>query len=384
MIRVQQAIDVLTYTNAPFIADAFNPTSNYVTNDLARYASRIYKSITGIAPNYNVGNYPLLSLKEHWFDWQPSNAYAMLDSFNETITEWSGDGIIEFARSGKDTIGIGNFNATEVKIEYLDALNGVVTGMTIATSVDLNSTVTAGYAYVNLTRVDLANTAKLFTASKDTYVDIDSTGTLVYTEVANGAAEPTLTSPNERLAKVVTDVDNITSVTDLRTIINPVLDTDTYSFPTYMCKTNFWKYITCGFNTTNRRVVYQNLKRLGTYIRVTFSNSGNDTNCGYCIAGTAIDCGATLDKVSFPDRRIGSKIINVANFNTILDQNLLMDTADEAKAVANIPMLFVVDPSIDSVFNNIVIIATIIKCDSVAEVATINQLSWELQQNIIL
>lgn len=384
MIRVQQAIDVLTYTNAPFIADAFNPATNYVINDLARYEARIYKSITGIAPNYNVGNYPLLSLKEHWFDWQPSNAYALIDAYNETITEWTGDGIIEFARSGKDTIGIGNFKATEVKIEYLDAINGTVEGMTIATSANLNSTVTAGYAYVNLKRVDLIATAKLFTSSKDTYVDINETGTLIYTEVANGAAEPTLTSPNERLAKVVTDVDNITSVIDLRTVINPVLDTDTYTFPTYMCKINFWKYITCGFNTTNRRVVYQNLKRLGTYIRVTFSNGGNDTNCGYCIAGTAIDCGATLDKVSFPDRRIGSRTINVANFNTILDKNLIMDTAAEAKAVANIPMLFVIDPSAGSIFNNMAIIGTILKCDSVAENATKNQLSWELQQNIIL
>ena len=142
--------------------------------------------------------------------------------------------------------------------------------MTIATSIDLDSTVTAGYAYVDLARVDLDNTLKSFTASKDTYVDIDSTGTLVYTEVANGAAEPALTIPNERLAKVVTDVVSITSVTDLRTIINPVLDTDTYNFPTYMCKINFWQYITCGFITTNRRVIYQNLKRLGTYIRVTF------------------------------------------------------------------------------------------------------------------
>ena len=384
MIRVRQAIDSLTYTNAPFVADAFDPTKNYVTNDLVRYGARIYKSITGIAPNYNVGNYPLSSLKEHWFDWQPSNAYAMLDDYHETLTEWAGDGIIEFTRSGKNTIGIGNFTATQVKIEYLDAINGIVEGMTIATSIDLDSTVTAGYAYVDLARVDLDNTLKSFTASKDTYVDIDSTGTLVYTEVANGAAEPALTIPNERLAKVVTDVVSITSVTDLRTIINPVLDTDTYNFPTYMCKINFWQYITCGFNTTNRRVIYQNLKRLGTYIRVTFSNGGGDTNCGYCIAGMAIDCGITLDKVSFPDRRIGSRTINVANFNTILDKNLIMDTAAEAKAVANIPMLFVIDPSTDLNFNNMAIIGTILKCDSVAENATKNQLSWELQQNVIL
>lgn len=54
---------------------------------------------------------------------------------------------------------------------------------------------------------------KNYTASKDTYVDIDNTGTVYYTEVANGAASPALTVGRIRIAKVVTSGAAITSVT---------------------------------------------------------------------------------------------------------------------------------------------------------------------------
>lgn len=66
----------------------------------------------------------------------------------------------------------------------------------------------------------IANATKAFTASKDTYVYIDSAGALQYSEVANGAAKPTLLSLTASLGqylwKIVTDGSNITSATDLR------------------------------------------------------------------------------------------------------------------------------------------------------------------------
>lgn len=54
--------------------------------------------------------------------------------------------------------------------------------------------------------------SKAFTASKDTYVDIDSADTVTYVEVANGAAEPAVTASSVRVAKVVTDGSGITSI----------------------------------------------------------------------------------------------------------------------------------------------------------------------------
>ena len=57
---------------------------------------------------------------------------------------------------------------------------------------------------------------KTYTASKDTYVDItgntDGSVTVLYTEVANGAASPALTTNYVRIAKVITSGSAITSV----------------------------------------------------------------------------------------------------------------------------------------------------------------------------
>lgn len=66
-------------------------------------------------------------------------------------------------------------------------------------------------AGVRYTATSVAN--KTYTASKDTYVDINSSGTPIYPEVANGAASPALTSGYIRVAKVVTNGSAITSVT---------------------------------------------------------------------------------------------------------------------------------------------------------------------------
>lgn len=380
MIYGQQLIDNLTYSNVTAKVAQYSPLITYGIGDEVRVDKFIYKSVA----SNNLDKNPIENLGVFWIKWASSNEYALLDLDSETLTEWSGTGIIEFTRGGKDTIAIGNFKASTITIEYLDNSNGVVNGMTIETSVTLSSSITSGLAYVNNKRIDLSNTAKTFTASKDTYVDLTELGALVYNEVSNGGAVPTISGTNQRLAKVVTDSDNITSVTDLRTVINNVIDTETYNFITYMSKINLYQYIYGAFNETNSLVVYQNLKRKGTTIRVTFSNNGNETNCGYCIGTIAVNCGKTLENVTFPDRRIGNETINIANFNTIIDKNLLMTTMNSAKKLINEPMLFVVDTSTDSVFNNMVFIATINKCDAVASNQEKNELSWELQQSKIL
>lgn len=104
----------------------------------------------------------------------------------------------------------------DVGADTVSSQNAYVdTGLTPATSTDLTSDISAGTAYVNGYRVTKTATSKTYTASKDTYVDIDQDGTFTYSEVANGATEPAVATNSARLAKVVTDGDNITSVTDM-------------------------------------------------------------------------------------------------------------------------------------------------------------------------
>lgn len=73
-----------------------------------------------------------------------------------------------------------------------------------------NASMTAGIICIGgqIVSVDaVAN--RTFTASKDTYVDVDNTGTLYYTEVTNNAASPSLTTGRMRLAIIVTGASTI-------------------------------------------------------------------------------------------------------------------------------------------------------------------------------
>lgn len=73
-----------------------------------------------------------------------------------------------------------------------------------------NASMTAGVVYISGKRVTVsAVTARSFTASKDTYIDVDNTGTITYTEVANNAASPALTAGNIRIGIIVTGATTI-------------------------------------------------------------------------------------------------------------------------------------------------------------------------------
>lgn len=76
-----------------------------------------------------------------------------------------------------------------------------------------NASMTAGVAYIGGKRLVIAAiTARSFTASKDTYIDLDTSGSPTYTEVTNNAASPALTSGYLRIGIIVTGASNIAAV----------------------------------------------------------------------------------------------------------------------------------------------------------------------------
>ena len=99
---------------------------------------------------------------------------------------------------------------SETEFDYV-ASGGVWSGDAYAST--RNASMTAVTCYINGRRGTIsAVTARSFTASKDTYVDIlNSSGTfsLVYTEVTNNAASPALAANSIRLAIIVTGASNI-------------------------------------------------------------------------------------------------------------------------------------------------------------------------------
>ena len=95
----------------------------------------------------------------------------------------------------------------------------VESGLQPAVSANLTSDISAGTAYVRGARISKASaTPKTYTASRDTYVDVDSSGNFQYTVVNNGAAVPSVAANSIRLAKIVTDGTAITTVTDMRNL----------------------------------------------------------------------------------------------------------------------------------------------------------------------
>lgn len=97
-------------------------------------------------------------------------------------------------------IGIRNF--------VFDGLDWI----TVTTSADLNYTFNAMTCYVEGVRIEVASFARLYTALRDTYLDIDTLGSITFSEVLNGASAPAQAPSTLRLAKVEAAASTITDV----------------------------------------------------------------------------------------------------------------------------------------------------------------------------
>jgi len=96
--------------------------------------------------------------------------------------------------------------------EGFQGLDFVQTGLVSTTSSGLTAAISAGTYYIAGKRYTYAGGTKLLTASKDCYLDIDTSGTITSVEVANGATSGmTLTANSIRIAKVVTGASTISS-----------------------------------------------------------------------------------------------------------------------------------------------------------------------------
>jgi len=105
-------------------------------------------------------------------------------------------------------------NSTTLQTYRSEQIYDYVASGCVWTGDSYNSTtvasMTSGVVYIGGKRVAVsAVTSRTFTASKDTYVDVDNTGAITYTEVTNNAASPSLSANNIRIAIIVTGASNI-------------------------------------------------------------------------------------------------------------------------------------------------------------------------------
>lgn len=134
-------------------------------------------------------------------------------------TPYSPGDPIKSANTNDDIIGLSdgtndadNNSLYRFRLESLDPYFAG-TGVTWTQTSGRTGSMTSGVLYVVGNRVPInAISSKVFTASKDTYVDYSDVGVVKYSEVSNGASAPTLDAGYTRQAIVSTDASNITNI----------------------------------------------------------------------------------------------------------------------------------------------------------------------------
>lgn len=95
--------------------------------------------------------------------------------------------------------------------EGFQGFDYVATGLVSTTSSGLTAAISAGTYYIAGKRYTYAGGTKLLTASKDSYLDINTAGTITEVTATIGAASPALTANSVRIAKILTAGAAITS-----------------------------------------------------------------------------------------------------------------------------------------------------------------------------
>lgn len=160
--------------------------------------------------------------------------------------------------------------AAQPETRFSDSFFDHVAAGCVWTGDSLGSTraasMTAGVAFIGGKRLVIAAvTARTFTASKDTYIDLDTTGTPQYTEVANNAASPALTAGYLRIGIIVTGATTIAAAGSVNqgqeTMVLPIASSIPYavtdSLGNLICprdpnrKVLGYKQIIADYNTTS-------------------------------------------------------------------------------------------------------------------------------------
>lgn len=144
------------------------------------------------------------------------------DTWNDMVAAF----LVEHNQDGTHDIP-----ATTAAFDHVDS-GGVWSGDSYGST--RAASMTSIVAYINGIRLSVNTvTARVFTASKDTYVDLGVDGVLDYNEVANNAASPALAADHIRVAIIVTGATNIANVGSINqgepTKVLPIASSVAYS-----------------------------------------------------------------------------------------------------------------------------------------------------------
>ena len=139
--------------------------------------------------------------------------------------------------------------------------------------------------------------------------------------------------------------------------------------------TDYYSYIYEDYGYEVDRAFKINLPLVGYKIKVTFhkSTEATDTACGFLVGGVAVDMGRTLSDVDFKFTSYAVKefddfgsltivkraVQDLVDFETVVKNNLMVTLRREIKKVYNDIVMFIVDESEESIYENLITLGTI-------------------------
>jgi len=188
-----------------------------------------------------------------------------------------------------------------------------------------------------ITAIDISNPSSLVETSHfpETSVKVIS--------VPVGYDQPTTPDGDIAIWMITTDSTNLfVSQTDLR-----VTETDEILDGYTQIKT---------FYNSGAGAAIFTLPNIGEIVRVEFLEANSaGSSCGTMLAGIAQDLGDTLAGVAFGRKRDGLGWEETVSFETFIEKEDMTQTANLAKQAYDKEVAFVIDPSVDSVHQNMLI-----------------------------
>jgi hypothetical protein len=162
---------------------------------------------------------------------------------------------------------------------------------------------------------------------------------------------------------------------------------------------DWWTYIYTDYNyEVDRATIIKLPETLGTKVRVVFNKSSEATRtaCGFLIAGEAISMGETLYGVKLSFNSFAVKefddfgtltivkrgIQDLIDFETSIDATEFATTRRKIKSIYNDIVLFILDESTDSQYENLLTLGVIESASEILSNNKVSTVSWSVFEAI--
>ena len=340
----------------------YNPATSYIfediglasNNSVCTYQGYYWRSLS----DGNAGNNPADTEGVYWNKWKVANINAMLDQKSLSKTETT---------------------YTSADADYLssDTATSIATN-SLVWDVNTNKMFKA-LSTNNLPETDFSNSS-LWENVSDIIVTFERKGLM--NAIGLGYLESSKVTV-EHLDDYGKVINYATKTMDIK------FNLDVY---------DVWTYGYAPYNMKIDRALYFQIMPIGTTIRVTIERNSatHSAKCGFLICGNAIDMGNTLDKVNFKFNSYSSSdtdqfgnlniirrnVQDLVDFETIIDRSFTMKSKRQIKENYDEIVMFVVDESDNSEFENMVTLGKIDTASVVGEVSSKNIISWSIFESI--